>query len=76
MGRLAEVGPVRHLIGPTGQIPLEDAADRVGAVPGEVGDLEDRVAAFAATVMVLAIREQPVARRPVPPVAVPSPTVS
>jgi hypothetical protein len=38
------MGPVRHRVGPTGQIPLEDAADRVGAVPGEVGDLEDRVA--------------------------------
>ena len=44
VGRLAKVRPMRHGVGPTGQVALEDPPDRVGAAPGEVGDLEDRVA--------------------------------
>jgi len=35
---------MRHLIGPAGQVALEDAADGVGAAAGDAGDLDHRVA--------------------------------
>jgi hypothetical protein len=44
VGWLAEVGPVRHGVGPAGQVALEHAADGVGAAAGQLRDLDDRVA--------------------------------
>jgi hypothetical protein len=44
VGRLAQVGPVRHGVGPTGQVAPEHAADGVGTAAGDVGDLDHGVA--------------------------------
>jgi hypothetical protein len=44
VGRLTEVGPVRHRVGSAAEVALEHAAHRVGAASGDLGDLDHRVA--------------------------------
>jgi hypothetical protein len=42
--RLTQMGPVRHRVGTAAKVALEHAAHRVGAAPGQLRDLHDRVA--------------------------------
>jgi hypothetical protein len=44
VGRLAQVGPVRHRVGPAGQVALEHPPDGVGAASDQQGDLGRGVA--------------------------------
>jgi hypothetical protein len=39
VGRLAGVGPVRHGVGPAGQVALEHPTDGIGAAPDQLRDL-------------------------------------